>query len=274
MGLWPLVLIRLASLTGERVSFHGLGHRRGALEATTVAYGGAALLFWLGCVASGHMTWIGAAFWPGAVYAVSFALYTAALTEGAVGEVSGFANTTVFLLFLVDPTWDPWSLAGMAMFMAGSILLLEPRPKFSRPVLWMVLSGAALVVGRLLDQRSLTAVSLPYAASLFTSVLLWLAVPVTAFRLWGRTGRLAATRPVWSLASASFNALAYWTVLELLRRVSPVLVEAVSALAGVGATALGVVMFKEGRGLQKLLATLLMTAATLILLFRLRGLMR
>jgi hypothetical protein len=265
------MLVRLASLTGERVSFHGLGSRRGALAATTVAYGGAALFLWGASAAAGHLAWIGAAFWPGAVYAVSFALYTAALTEGAVGEVSGFANTTVLLLFIVQPRWDLWSLVGMTFFLAGSLLLVPPGQKLSRPVLWMVLSGVAVVVGRLMDQKALTPVSLPYAASLFTSVLLWLAVPVSAYGLWRSAGRLAVERPVWSVSSAGFNALSYWTVLELLRLISPGLVEAVSALAGVGATAVGVVMFKEGRAVPKVLAAVLMTTATLMLLFSQHG---
>ena len=97
VGLVTLIFLRIGALTGERVAFHGLGQDYTPLATTTIAYGGAAVLLWIISAATGHLEWIGSAFWPASVYAVSFVCYTAALALGPVGLVSGFA--------LYPPPW-------------------------------------------------------------------------------------------------------------------------------------------------------------------------
>lgn len=274
MELLTLILLRVGALTGERVSFHGLGRKNNVLVTTVVAYGGAAVFLWGLSGATGHLTWIGQAFWPGSVYAVSFALYTAALARGSVGVVSGFSNVTVLMLFVLAPRWDVVSVAGLGLFLAGSWLLIPRGSGLSWPVAWMSASGMALVIGRLLDASHLPAMSLPYAASLFTAVVLWISIPVTLYGLWGDAVRLVRCRPAWVGAACGFNGFSYVTVLELLRWVSPTVVEAVSACAGVGATVAGVAVFGEGQAVRKSIAAAMMTIATLIMLFSRAGVMR
>lgn len=271
LGLWGLILVRLAALSGERLAFHGLGRNRDALATTTVAYGGAAVLLWAVSVAMGQGYWVGAAFWPGAIYAVSFALYTAALAKGPVSLVSAFANATVLILFLLAPHWDMRTLAAMGLFLIGAVMLIPRGQRPSRAVVWMLLSDVALVFGRLLDVGNQTVASMPYAASLFTAVTLWLAVPLTLYGHWGDVLDVVRTRGAWAIPAAGLNGLSYLTVLELLRQVPPALVEAVSAWAGVLATILGVIGFHEGGGKVKIAAATLMTAGTMILLFSQAG---
>jgi uncharacterized membrane protein len=198
---------------------------------------------------------------------VSFTLYTAALTRGPVSLVSGFANATVLMLFLIAPDWNQDTVLALSLFVAGAVVLVPIHKRIPVAVVWMLLSDAALVVGRTLDAKQSIALSLPYAATLFTSVVGWLIIPVTAYGLWGSCGRLLCTRPVWSLVSALCNGLSYLTVLSLLKVVAPTLVEAVSAWAGVAATILGVVTFREGRAFWVVGGAALMTAGTVILLF-------
>lgn len=267
MGLWELVVFRVGLLSGERVAFHGLGRDRHPLATTVVAYGGATVLLWILCGITNHVHWIGEAFWPGAVYALSFALYTAALTQGPVSLVSGFANATVVMLFLIAPDWNRESLLAVSLFLAGAVLLLPTRKGLSLSVVWMLLSDAALVAGRTFDARQPIPLSLPYAASLFTSVVGWLIIPVTAYGLWGSCAQLVRSRPVWSLISAVLNGLSYLTVLSLLQKVPPTAVEAISAWAGVVATIFGVVTFHEGKATRMVGGAALMTLGTVILLF-------
>lgn len=260
-------MLRVGVLSGERVAFHGLGRGRGPLATTAVAYGGAAVLLWMAALWTGQAHWIGQAFWPGAVYAASFGLYTASLVRGPVSVVSGFANATVPMLFLLDPRWDAMSGFGMALFGGGAVLLLARRQRFSPAVLWMLLSGAALAAGRLMDVTHQSMAPLPYAASLFTSVVLWMLVPVTAYSQWPEVASIVRQRTAWVLLACTTNAVSYLTVLALLRRISPAMVEAVSAWAGVLATVAGVVIFREGGGRKKAIAAVLLTAGTVILLF-------
>ncbi|MCL5116359.1 MAG: hypothetical protein M1272_04330 [Firmicutes bacterium] len=271
LGLWALILLRLGVLSGERIAFHGLGRQRNALATTAVAYGGAAALLWLSAWATGQGYWVGQAFWPGAVYAVSFALYTAALAEGPVSLVSAFANATAVLLFFVTPRWDVQSLLAIGLFGLGAALLVPWGRRPSKALAWMLLSDAALAVGRLLDVHNQGVASLPYAASLFTAVLLWLAVPMTLYQRWGDVVRMVRERPGWGSIAAVSNGLAYLTVLELLRRIPATLVEAMSAWAGVIATVAGVVGFREGDGLRKVGSATLMTLGIVILLFSQSG---
>lgn len=267
MGIWAWVLLRLSVLSGERLAFHGLGRGKSALAVAAVAYGGAALFLWLAAAMLGKAHWQGEAFWPGSVYAVSFFLYTASLAEGPVSVVSAFANATAVMLFLIEPVFDVRSLAGIGLFALGALFLVPWGEKISRAVWWMLLSDAALAIGRLLDAGVHGVSSLPYAASLFSSVVLWLIVPITAYGKWGEIWALARARPAWGTAAAGANGLSYVTVFELLRVMPATLVEAVSAWSGVLAAGLGAVWFHEGGILKKVLASALMTLGTVILLF-------
>lgn len=269
MGLVTLIFLRIGALTGERVAFHGLGQDYTPLATTTIAYGGAAVLLWIISAATGHLEWIGSAFWPASVYAVSFVCYTAALALGPVGLVSGFANVTVLMLFALNPRWDAGSVLGLFLFIGGSVVMAQGASKSrdAKSVLWMLASGAMLVVGRLLDFNHLPPVSIPYAASLFTAVLGWLAIPVTVYGIWGKAISLVQQRPGWVFFASGFNGLSYVSVLELLRFISPTLVEAVSACAAVGATAAGVVVFREDACFKKSLSAAFITAGTLLMLF-------
>lgn len=267
MDLGFLILSRVILLSGERVAFHGLGRRANSLAVTMAAYGGAAAVLWTVTLLTGPVHWVGAAFWPGAVYAASFTLYTAALSAGPVGVVSGFANLTVPMLFFWDPRWDGLSLAALALFLAGSVALLPAPTRLTRPVAWMILSGVALAAGRLIDRGNLSFVSLPYAASLYTAVMLWLVIPATAYGAWVPAWKLVRGRPGWMAGASIFNALSYVTALELLRLVTPAVVEAVSSTAGLGATLVGSLWFREGRVVQKTLAAGLMAVATVLMLF-------
>lgn len=267
VGLWALILMRLGALSGERVLFHGLGRHRPALATTAVAYGGAALVLWGLCVAFGQARWVGAAFWPGAIYAFSFTTYTQSLALGPLGLVNGFANATVVMLFLISPVWGLLPLVGIAVFVVGSAFLIPHDRGLTPGVWWMLASGAALVAGRILDAGNLSGPSLPYAATLFSVVVMWLAVPLTAYGMWPAIGDLVRDRPAWAIGGACVNALSYLTVLELLRQITPTLVEAVSACAGVAATVAGVAVFREGGARRKIGAATLMTIGTMILLF-------
>lgn len=267
MGLWALIMVRLAVLSGERLAFHGLGRGKNALATTAVAYGGATVLLWLAALLSGHAYWVGLAFWPGAIYAVSFVLYTAALAKGPVSVVSAFSNATAVLLFFSSPVWDWRAWAGIALFALGGAFMVPWRGRPPASVLWMLLSDVALAVGRLLDAHVQGVDTVAYAASLFTSVTVWLVVPLTAYARWGDVRQLMSDRPGWSLLSAGTNGLAYLTVFELLKRMPATMVEAVSAWAGVLATVAGLVLFHEGGGRRKIIAAVLMTVGTVILLF-------
>ncbi|NMP22849.1 hypothetical protein [Sulfobacillus harzensis] len=271
MGLWVLIGLRLGILSTERVAFHGLGRGQNALAVTAVAYGGAALFLWAACLFLGQFRWQGEAFWPGAIYAVSFFLYTASLSEGPVSLVSAFANATAVILFLVAPVFDGLALAGIVLFGVGAAMLVPWGEGVSRAVWWMLLSDAALALGRILDSGVHGVASLPYAASLFSSVVLWLLVPVTAYGRWGDVRDLIRSRPGWGTLAAGANGFSYLTVFELLRLMPATLVEAVSAWAGVLAAAVGAVWFREGGGIKKLSASALMTFGTVILLFSQRS---
>lgn len=269
--LWLVVLLRLGVLTGERVAFHGLGREKNGLATTAVAYGGSAVVLWIAALWLEHGHWVGQAFWPGAVYAVSFALYTASLAAGPVSLVSAFANATTIILFFITPTTSLVAWFAVGLFALGSFLLMPLRERLAPAVLWMLLSDGALALGRLMDSHNTGLASFSYAASLFTSVGLWLIIPLTLYGLWGEIFALMRQRPHWSLAASVTNAVAYLTVLELLRHMPATLVEAISAWAGVFATIAGVWWFHESQARRKIGAATLMTIGTIILIFSQHG---
>ena len=265
-SLWLLMALRVGVLAGERVAFHGLGRGRRALPTALIAYGGAGAWLWIACLVMHHVEWVNGAILPGVVYALSFFCYTKALAQGPVGLVSAFANASVVMMFFIFPRWNAGSLFAMVFFIGGAWLILWGEFRASSAVLWMLCSDGALVAGRMLDLKGLPAVSLPYAATLFTVVALWLAIPALVGGEWPRARQLLGERPGWSFFASGCNGLSYLTVLELLRYVSPTLVEVVSAWAGVAATLAGVAVFGEAGAKRKVAAATLMTLATVMLI--------
>jgi hypothetical protein len=266
MGLWALIALRIGALSLERVAFHRLGRGTQALAATMVAYGGAAVGLWIWALAMGDVHWVAQGFWPGAIYAGSFFLYTAALAEGPVGVVSGFANVTVLFLFVAHPHWDLGTMAGLGFFLVGAAFLVSWNEPLSHSVVWMVASGFLLACGRIMDMHQATLFSPSYAASLFTSVVLWLAIPTTFSRLWPAVARLTTSRASWALVASGANGLAYLTVLALLPRLYPHLLEAVSSWSAVATTLAAVWLLGEGQASRKVAGAFLITGGTTMLL--------
>lgn len=266
MNLWALVGLRIGALSLERVAFHGLGRKADVLAATVVAYGGAAFWLWLFALMRGQAHWVGEGFWAGGIYAASFFLYTAALAKGPVSVVSSFANVTVVFLFVAQPRWDAGTLAGLGVFLAGAAFLVSWDVPLSSSVGWMIASGFLLALGRLIDLRQAGLFSVSYAASLFTSVVVWLAVPMTLRRGWRRVLDLGRQRTAWSVLASAANAVAYLTVLALLPVLKPHLVEAVSSWAAVAATVISVLFMGERGASRKIAGAALMTLGTTALL--------
>lgn len=267
LGLAFVIVIRLVALSTERIAFSQLGRERSVLATTAVAYGGAAAFLWVIVLIIGQSQFLWQAFWPGAIYAVSYALYTAALAAGPVSIVSTFANATTVILFLLNPRWDVASIVAIASFVMGALLFL-PSSKGGRPaVIWMLLSDVALASGRLLDVHNQGLPELPYAASLFSSVMVWLSVPITLYGLWPEVISSARLRPNWAVLASVANGTAYLTVLELLGRMTATAVEAISAGAGILATMAGLIWLHEGDVRRRITAASLMTVGTIILVY-------
>lgn len=273
MLLW--IIARLGLLSSERVAFHGLGQRASSWSTMVVAYGGATVVLWIGCLVIGSGHFVAASFWPGSVYAVSFALYTTALSRGEVGQVSAWANATPVLLFLWHPTGTGWAWVAVAGFALGAVWLGGiRRGHVDAAVIWMVLSDVVLVVGRLLDASHTAYNPIDYAASLYLVVTVWMLLAMVFLGQGQATLKLLRERPLWSLFAAAANGGSYLTLFSLLKIMPVTLIEAVSALAGVGATVIGVLWFHEKGRRRKILASTVMTLATILLLYDHRGLLR
>ncbi len=269
------IIARLGLLSSERVAFHGLGHKQSSWSTMVVAYGGAALVLWLGALIMGSAHFIAAAFWPGSVYAVSFALYTIALSRGEVGQVSAWANATPVLLFLWNPTGTGWAWVAVAGFALGAVWLGGlRRGHIDASVVWMLLSDVVLVIGRLLDASHTGFNPIAYAASLYLVVTGWMLLTMFLLGQGRATIKLVQGRPLWSLFAAAANGGSYLTLFSLLKLMPVTLIEAVSALAGVGATVIGVLWFHEKGRRRKILASSMMTLATILLLYDHRGMLR
>lgn len=265
MLIGSLMLLRVLSLSGEQLSVHGLGRDISQPLATMViTFAGAACILWVTAAMHGEAHWIGATIWSGAIYAVTFGLYTTALGIGPVGDVSPWTNGTIVLLWLVQPTGGMLSVAAMLLFAFGAWRLVGRR--LSKAVLMMIAGDILLVTGRLLDASHTGYPLYAYAASQFTSVVLWMLVVVVLFSAGGSVTRLFCMRPLWAVGAATANALAYLTLFALLKWLPPTLVEAASSVAGFLATLFGVVFFHEAEGRRKVWACSLMTIGVLCLL--------
>ncbi len=269
------IIARLGLLSSERVAFHGLGRRQSSWSTMVVAYGGAALVLWLGALFMGSVDFISAAFGPGSVYAVSFTLYTMALSRGEVGQVSAWANATPVLLFLWQPTGTGWAWLAVAGFALGALWLGGlRRGEVNSAVVWMLLSDVVLIIGRLLDVSHRAFDPIAYAASIYLVVTGWMVLAMFFLGQGRATMRLIQRRPLWSLFAAAANGGSYLTLFSLLKLMPVTLIEAISALAGVGATIIGVLWFHETGRRRKILASTVMTLATILLLYDHRGMLR
>ncbi|GEO27351.1 hypothetical protein AAC03nite_31360 [Alicyclobacillus acidoterrestris] len=260
-----LGLIRIASLTAERVSLHGLGRvRQGALATMGVGFGGAAIVLWIFAASQGQLIWIGSTIWTGILYAVAFGLYTISLSDGPVGVVSPWTNAIVVMLWLLHPFGSAWSLLGLALFAIGAWLLTVRQ--WNRAVLLMILSDALLAIARLIDVANRSQPPIAYAASLFTAIGLWMIVPSVFLGKTQNLAKLFFLKPGLSIVAASTNAIAYITLFAMLRWVNPAVIEALSTMSSVTATIVGVVFLHETHGLRKLASATLMTLGTVCLL--------
>jgi drug/metabolite transporter (DMT)-like permease len=261
-----LVLLRIVALAGERVVFHALGKgQRSALPTMCVAFGGAAIILWLFAMATHQVTWVGLTIWIGAVYAGAFGLYTKALAMGPVSTVSAWTNLTIVLLWFIQPTGGVVSTIGIVVFTGGAWLLLSRQ--VTRAVWLMVCSDILFIAARLLDASHTHIPTFSYAASLYTSISLWMVVPVLATAQTRAVVNLVIRKPIISLAAAVSNGVAYVTLFALLHWMTPALVESISSLAGFAATLAGIWVFHEEQGMRKISASLLMTIGVLMLLF-------
>lgn len=259
-------LIRILALTTERIAIHGLGRaQQGSLATMGISFGGASIVLWIVAWHQGQMLWVGSTLWTGIIYAAAFALYTLSLVKGPVSTVSPWTNATVVLLWMIHPFGSEWSWCGLALFAVGAALLTTKR--FTWSIAWMIASDVLLAVARLIDVHHTSQPATAYAASLFTSIGLWMLVPIVLFNQVPALTRLLFLRPGWSITAASTNALAYLALFAMLRFVHPAIIEAISAMASVAATLFGILVFKEGNGKRKLWASLCMTMGTICLLF-------
>lgn len=270
IGLIVVVIlmgIRVTALSAERVAFHGLGSGdAGALPTMGIAFGGATLVLWGMAAAMHQVLWFGDAIWAGLIYAFAFGLYTAALAKGPVSAVSVWSNGTILILWFLTPTGGAASIAAIVLFAVGVVVMMG-KQRMSRAVLWMMLSDIFFAAGRLVDTAHTGFPFLAYAASLFTSITLWMLVPLVARGELHTIGQLVKARPVWSFSAASTNAMAYLTLFALLHFLPPPIVEGVSALAGFTATVAGLMFFKESNGVRKVIGSSLMTIGVLILIW-------
>ncbi|WAH38688.1 hypothetical protein [Alicyclobacillus dauci] len=264
-----LGLFRIATLTAERVAIHGLGKaRQGSLATMGIGFGGAAVVLWLVAWWQGQVIWVPSTMWTGVVYAVAFGFYTASLTQGSVSAVSPWTNATVVILWLIHPFGSLLSWSGLGLFALGAWFLTVRR--ISRAVLWMLISDVLLAVARFIDVTNADQPPLAYAASLFTCIGLWMLVPIVLFGEIPSLARLFFLRPGWSVTAACTNAAAYVALFGMLKFVHPAVIEAISALASVAATLVGIVFLKEAQGRRKILASTLMTFGTVLLLLDLK----
>jgi drug/metabolite transporter (DMT)-like permease len=260
-----LGLIRVATLTSERVALHELGKSRdGTLPTMGIGFGGAALILWVMAFFQGNTVWVSATLWAGFIYALAFGLYTFSLTTGQLSVVSPWSNATVLMLWMMHPEGNALSILGVTCFAGG--VLLSIRRDLSLPVVWMLLSDGLLASARFLDMGQIDQSPSTYAACLFTVISLWMLLPIVLFRRTRALFQLISHKPGWSFIAATSNAAAYLTLFILLRFVHPASVEAISALASSAATLCGIYFFHEKQGLRKFVTSSLMTAGSILLL--------
>lgn len=261
MWLGLLMGIRLGLLSGERTVFHQLGKGVNPLSTMLLAYGGAALMLWAAAWPVGQLRWEPASMASALIYAASFGCYTVSLTKGPVSTVSAWSNAVVIMIFLLQPVPSVLAWLGVGVFGMGMWMLLTVGDRvLSSGVIWMLLADLFLVVGRFWDAGHGGVVPLSYAASLMTGVTVVMGLCYLLFLPLPSVMTVLKARWTWALLAAGFNAGSYLTLVVLIGALSPFVVEAVSSMAGVGATLLGVFFLGESsNGRRKIEAAALMT---------------
>lgn len=265
-----LGLIRIVTLSGERVALHRLGQREsGWLATMVIGFCGAAAVLWVMNLWQGAGSWRLVTLWIGAIYAVAFSLYTAAMARGPVSVVSPWSNATVVILWLLHPSGGILAILSLTLFALGAFLLTGY--KVSAPVLWMLLSDGLLALARIADVHHVAESPVAYATNLFTAISIWMIIPLFLARKLGLVTRLVRTEPGWSFIAASSNAAAYLALFCLLRFLHPAIVEAISAVASSVAAFFGVFFFHEGGAVRKTTSSICMTLGTVLLLIATYG---
>lgn len=265
MTLFIFAMIRIATLTSERVAFNKLGRAGGgSLSTMGIGFGGAAIILWVVAVCQGTVTWQHSTWWTGAIYALAFGCYTVSIVRGKLSIVSQWSNATVVLLWLLHPEWNLISLLGISLFSFGALLLV--RVDLSKPVLLMIASDILLACARYIDVQHANEAVVPYSASLFTVISVWMfAMVAMRGKLW-LTIQMVRRRPAWSFIAASSNAAAYACLLWMLRFLHPAAVEAISALASATTWLCGVLLLHEGASLRKIISSSAMLVGSVLLL--------
>ncbi len=265
-----LGLIRIVTLSGERVALHRLGQREsGWLATMIIGFCGAAAVLWVMNLWQGTSSWHPATLWIGAIYAIAFSLYTASMARGPISIVSPWSNATVIILWLLHPSGGILAVASLALFALGAFLLTGH--KVSAPVLWMLASDGFLALARIADVHHVTEPPVIYATNLFTAISLWMMIPLLVSGKIRSVARLVRAEPGWSFIAASSNAAAYLALFCLLRFLHPAIVEAISAVASSVAAFSGVFFFHEGGLLRKTFSSIFMTMGTVMLLIATYG---
>lgn len=266
VGIGLLSLIRIMTLATERIALHRLGQARyGTLATMGIGFGGASIVLWLLAFVQGDVGWIGSTWFTGAVYALAFALYTAALVKGPVSVVSPWSNATVVLLWMFQPDDSPYSIFGLILFGIGSALLITKH--LTKAILWMIASDALLAVARFIDVSHLNESTIAYAASLFTVIGIWMFIPILVRKQMGHVAKLLKAQPGWSFIAATSNAAAYIALFCLLRFLHPASVESISVLASGLTTIVGIYVFHERQNRMKVISSALMTAGSILLIY-------
>lgn len=265
--LWGVLsLIRILTLSIERISIHQLGRKSlGSLPTMCIGFGGASILLWIMTLCFSNPQWILSTVWSGMIYALAFGMYTAALTKGPLSIVSPWSNITVILLWLFHPTNDLVSWIGFILFSLGVLLMIQMH--MNRAILFMIGGSICLAIARVIDVQHLGISPLDYGASQFTVISFWMMIPLLLQKKFMHTIRVIRIEPQWSFIAASSNAAAYLTLFLLLHWLHPATVEAISTLASGTALVAGVYFFQEKPKPKEILSSILMILGTLILLW-------
>jgi hypothetical protein len=265
--VWVLYAVRIALLSGERLAFNRLGANRPLWAAAWVAYAGGALT----CLAAAAVTRqmpIDLRAVPGAlVYSVSFLLYFWALKRGPLSVVGAWPAATALMLWGARPEGG-WPAAGAVLLTVAGALILAGgswSAQAGASIGVMLLSDAALAVGRDWDRTRAVGPVVPYAATVFLVVAIVMGVGAWAAGDLSAAKRLATERPVWTLISGLTNGGAYLTLAGLLRHWPPYVIEALSGAAGLATVAFGAVALREGSAWRKGAGALLLSAGAGIL---------
>ncbi len=266
MDVLIIVLVRVVALSGERIFLHFLGEDESGLVTTTVAFGGAAVLLWALACASDQAGLTLRALLPSIVYAGAFALYTAALSAGAVSTVSPWSNLSVLFLFVIAPDYGWMAWLGLAVMGIGTGMLTTGTKTEVAPIWLMIGADVLVVVARVLDSGHPPQSALMYAANLYGWVTVWIAGLTLALGQGRGVMRLLQRRPQWALSAALTNAAAYLSLILLMPHLPLWVIESLGSVAALIATLLGSFWLLEAPGWRKIMASWLMSTGAVLLL--------